>query len=189
TAATGIVPASPVGEPSPAGSAGAAGSTHSDDCGVEPGDRARSRKLPGSATPEDASGCGCVDRTGLRADYRQRGTLSVRQAGGELSGTGAAGKIQRESATAGSHHQTGEFDVAFPAGGSGPSHGAQPSGMAWSVFPFADATGTEDGKGGHGTPLGDLFVLDVASGTTLGAEKSGSDAAQPASGDEMFPKT
>ena len=48
----------------------------------------------------------------------------------ELFGVGAAGKIERQSATLGSHHQTGKFDVALSAGGSGAGHGAQCAGMA-----------------------------------------------------------
>ena len=72
-------------------------------------------------------GVGAADRTGLRADHRQSRALSVRQAGGELSGTGAAGRFQRESATAGTHHQARQFDVALLAGGSGAGHGAQSS--------------------------------------------------------------
>src|SRR6185369_14435360 len=130
TAATGIVAVGSLGKPASARSAGVAGSTESDDRGVEPGDRARSREVRGGATTDDASGCGCADRTGFRSDYRRYGTLSVREASGELSGIGAAGKVQRESATAGPHHQTRKFAVALPAGGSGPSHGAEPARMA-----------------------------------------------------------
>src|SRR3954451_15544218 len=48
-----------------------------------------------------------------------RGTLSLRQAGGELSGTGATGRLQRESPALGTHHQSGQFDRALPAGGGG----------------------------------------------------------------------
>src|ERR1700745_110846 len=35
---------------------------------------------------EDSSGCGRTDRTRLRFDHRRCGALSVREAGGELSG-------------------------------------------------------------------------------------------------------
>ena len=119
-----------------------------------PGDRARSREVRGGATTDDASGCGCADRTGFRSDYRRYGTLSVREASGELSRIGAAGKVQRESATAGPHHQTRKFAVALPAGGSGPSHGAEPARMAQPVFPSAHAAGTEDSESGDGAPPG-----------------------------------
>ena len=57
-------------------------------------------------------------------------SLSLRQAGGQLSGTGAAGGVQRKPAAAGTHHQARQFDDAFPAGGSGAGHGAQSAGMA-----------------------------------------------------------
>src|SRR5207248_2013225 len=115
TAATGIVAVGSLGKPASARSAGVAGWTESDDRGVEPGDRARSREVRGGATTDDASGCGCADRTGFRSDYRRYGTLSVREASGELSRIGAAGKVQRESATAGPHHQTRKFAVGHPA--------------------------------------------------------------------------
>jgi transposase len=48
----------------------------------------------------------------------------------ELSGTGAVGGLEWESATAGTHHETRELSITFSAGGSGASNGAQPSGMA-----------------------------------------------------------
>ena len=52
---------------------------------------------------------------------------------------GAVGKIQRESAAPGAHHQTGEFDRAFLAGGSGAGHSTQSAGMAQQVYPPDDA--------------------------------------------------
>ena len=87
-------------------------------------------KCPSRAAPDDPSRSGCADRAGLRADHRRSRTVSLRQADGQLSGAGAVGRLQRESATAGTHHQAGEFDVAFLAGGSGAGHGAQRAGMA-----------------------------------------------------------
>ena len=89
-------------------------------------------------------------------------SLSLWQAGGQLSGTGAAGGVQRESATAGTHHQARQFDVALPAGGSGAGDGAQPSGMAQQVFSPGDAAGTEDRQGRHGPPTRGSPVLDDA---------------------------
>jgi transposase len=62
------------------------------------------------------------DRTGVRPDHRQRGAFSVWEAGCKLSRTGAARKVQRETAALGSHHQTREFDRTLSAGGSGPSY-------------------------------------------------------------------
>jgi len=97
---------------------------------------------------------------------------------------GAAGKVERESATAGSHQQAGELAVAFPVGGSGPSHGTESFGVAQPVLPPRDAPGTENGEGSDGSPTGDSLVLDVASGTRLPAgEKFGSHAGQPETGD------
>src|SRR5947199_8639736 len=112
TAATGIVAVGSLGKPASARSAGVAGWTESDDRGVEPGDRARSREVRGGATTDDASGCGCADRTGFRSDYRRYGTLSVREASGELSRVGAAGKVQRELTPARPCHGTSDFAVA-----------------------------------------------------------------------------
>ena len=58
------------------------------------------------------------------------GSVSVWQADRELSGTGTVGEVQRESASAGTYHQTRQRTIALPAGGSGASDGAQHSGMA-----------------------------------------------------------
>jgi hypothetical protein len=80
----------------------------------------------------------------------------------ELRGTGTSGRVKRESATARTYYQAGEFDVAFFAGGSGAGHGAQRAGMAEPVFPSGDAAGTEDRQGCYGTPVGSSPVLDVA---------------------------
>ena len=89
------------------------------------------------------------------------------QAGGELSGTGAAGRLQRQSATARTHHQAGEFDLAFLAGGSGAGHGAQPAGVAQQVLSPGDATRTEDRQGRDGAETRRSSVLDVAQGMGL----------------------
>src|SRR5215510_2440843 len=62
-------------------------------------------------------------------------------------------KVQWESATLGSHHQTGEFVVALSVGRSGPSHGTESVGVAQPVLPPGDAAGTENGESGDGTPL------------------------------------
>ena len=169
TRATGVVPVGSVGEPATARSAGVAGSTEPDDRGAESGDRAGSGEVSGGAALADASRSGSADGTGFRADHRESGTLSVWQADGELSGTGAVGGLQRESATAGPHHETRELAVAFPAGGSGASDGAQPSGMAQQVFPPDDATRTEDRQSGDGAKTGGSSVLDDAQGMGLRA--------------------
>ncbi len=58
-----------------------------------------------SASTDDPSRCWSAHRTGLRADHRRSRPLSVREAGGQLSRTGAAGRLQRESPQTGTHYQ------------------------------------------------------------------------------------
>src|SRR5690242_16020487 len=110
---------------------------------------------------DDASRSGCDNRISFRADHRESGSVSVRQADCELSGTGALGRFQWEPATAGTHHETREFDVALLVSGSCPSHGTQRSGMAQQVFPLDDAPGPENRQGRDGAALGGWSVLDV----------------------------
>ena len=169
TAAVGIVRAGSVGEPAAARSAGVAGSFQPGDCGVDAGDRARSRELPCGAAAENASWSRCVNGAGVCADTRRREALPLRQAGGELSGTGAAGRLQRESPAAGSHHQARQFDLAFPAGGSGAGDGAQSAGVAQQIFSPGAAARTEDCESCDGPPVGRAAVLDDAQGMGLRA--------------------
>ena len=99
TAAAGVVSVGTVGKPATTRSA-EDGSTEPDHRGTNPGDRAASREVSGGRATEDTSRSRCLDRTGLRADHRPTRALSVRQAGGELSGAGTAGRVQWQSATA-----------------------------------------------------------------------------------------
>src|SRR5262249_31150057 len=130
TPATGSVPVGAVGQPTPTRSVGFAGSTEPDDCRTESSDRGRGRKMSCSPAVDDASRCRFSHCAGLRTNHRRCRPLSVWQAGGELSRTGAAGRFQWESATTGTHYQAGEFNVAFSAGRSGPGHGTQPARLA-----------------------------------------------------------
>ena len=130
TGATGGVPVSTVGEPATTRSAGVAGPTESDDRRTKSSNRAGTGKMSCSTAVEDASRSWFADGVGFCADHRNGGTVSVWQAGGELSGTGAVGGFERESATAGTYHETRQLSIALLAGGSGASDGAQPSGMA-----------------------------------------------------------
>jgi hypothetical protein len=110
--------------------------------------------------------------------------FSVWEADCELSRTGAAGKVQWKSETAGSHHQTGEFDGAFFAGGGGAGHSAQSSRVAQEVRPPHDATRTQDRQGSDGAETGRCSLLDVAQGMELRAvRKFGSHAGQLGTGD------
>ena len=79
---------------------------------------------------DDPSRSGPVNCAGLRIDHRESGAISVWQADRRLLGVSALRGLERESAATGAYHQTGEFDVALLAGGSGPSYSTQPSGMA-----------------------------------------------------------
>src|SRR5713101_10190295 len=62
---------------------------------------------------DDPSRSGSADRTGLRVDHRESGSVSVWQADRELSGTGAVGGIERESATAGPYTKQGNSLLRF----------------------------------------------------------------------------
>src|SRR6202158_4280965 len=123
------------------------------------------------AALDDAPWGGCTDGLGLGADHRKGRAISVWQTNRELSGTGAVGGLEWESATTGAYHQTGEFDVALLVGGSCPSYGTKHSGMAQQVFPPGHATRKEDRQGGDGAALGDCSVLDVAQGVGLRASE------------------
>src|ERR1035437_1325608 len=118
-----------MGQPATTRSAGVAGPTESDDRRVEPSGRAGSGEMSRGAATDDASRSGRTDGVGLRVDHRERGAVSVWQADRELSGTGAVGRVQRGSATAGTYQQARQLVAAFLAGGSGASDGAQPPGM------------------------------------------------------------
>ena len=87
-------------------------------------------KCPEAQRLEDASRGRFANGAGFRADHRESGAVSVWQADRKLSGTGAVGRFQRRSTTAGTYQQARQRAVAFPAGGSGASDSAQPSGMA-----------------------------------------------------------
>ena len=87
---------------------------------------------------------------------------------------------QWESATAGAHHQAGELEVAFPAGGSSSGHGTQSAGMAPQVCALNDAAWPQDREGRDGAATSDSAVLDDAPGMGLsGLSKCGSHAGQP----------
>src|SRR6266478_2627375 len=59
--------------------------------------------------------------------------------------------------------------ITFPAGGSGASDGAQPSGMAEQVCPLDDAARTENRQGGNGAKTGGSPLLDDAQAMGLRA--------------------
>ena len=130
TRATGVVSTGPLGEPATGRSAAATGSAEPDHNRSVARDRAGSREMSRGQALADASWSGCTDGLSLRINHRKDGTISVQEADRGVFGISALGGLQRESATTGSYHEAREFDVAFPAGGSGPSYSAQPAGMA-----------------------------------------------------------
>src|SRR5713226_4610942 len=151
-----------MGKPATVRSAGVVGSSEPDDRGTESGHRAGSRKVPRSAATDDSSRCRPTHRAGFCADHRESRAISVWETDCELSRTGATGKVQRKSETAGSHHQTREFDGALFAGGGGAGHSAQSSRVAQEVRPPDDAARTQDRQGSDGTETGRRSLLDVA---------------------------
>ena len=114
-----------LGQSSEARSAGVARSTEPHDRRVEPGDRAGSEKCPEARRLMTHPGVGPLTALAFVLIIGQSESVPLRQASGQLSGPGPVGRVQRESATAGTHHQAGQFDVAFLAGGSGAGDGAQ----------------------------------------------------------------
>ena len=68
------------------------------------------------------------------------------EAGCQLSGTGTARKVHRETTALGAHHETREFDRTLSAGGSGPSCRTRRSSVAQQVFASTDAPRTKDGE-------------------------------------------
>src|SRR6202161_611114 len=107
-----------MGQPATGGSAEVAGWAEPDDCRADASDPAGSGEMSGSAAVENPPWGRATDRTGVRADYRESRSVSVWQADRELSGTGAVGGLERESAATGTYHETRELSITFPAGGS-----------------------------------------------------------------------
>src|ERR1700722_18570088 len=134
------------------------------DCRADARDRAGSGEMSGSAAVKNPPWGRATDRPGLRTDYREGRSVSVWQADRELSGTGTVGRFEREPATTRTYHETRQHTVAFPAGGSSASDGAQPPGMAQPVCPPDDEAGTENRQGRHGAETGSSLVLDDAQG-------------------------
>jgi transposase len=85
----------------------------------------RSREMSRGEAVDDPSRGRSPDRAGLRADPRNDRALWLGQGDCKLSGMGAVRKVERGSATAGAHHQTGQLAVALLTGGSGASDGPQ----------------------------------------------------------------
>jgi hypothetical protein len=84
TSTAGKAPIGSLGQPTPAGSGGAAGTPKSNDCGVNDSYRARSQATARSAEANDASRRGSNYSAGFHTDHRDSGTVSLRQADRQL---------------------------------------------------------------------------------------------------------
>jgi len=101
----------------------------------------------------DSPGIGSPDGAGLCADPGESGSVSVWQADRQLSGVGAVGGAQWESATAGPYHETRQLSVAFLVSGSRTGHSTQPPRLAQEVLPPGDAPGAQDRQGCDGPQI------------------------------------
>ena len=126
-------------------------------------------KCPAAQRLRTHPGVGSLTALAFVLIIGRSGAVSVWQADRELSGTGAVGRFQRRSTTAGTYQQARQRAAAFPAGGSGASDGAQPAGMAEQVFSPGDAARAEDCQSRDGPQVGHSVVLDDAQGMGLRA--------------------
>jgi hypothetical protein len=130
--------------------------------GVNRRRRAGSQKTARGAAADDSSWRGTNDGTGFRADHRNLGTVSLRQADRQLCGSRSVRRLQRWPATAGTHQQARQHSAALLAGGSSASGRALGSGLATSVSPPGDASRPSHCQSGYGTQARRSVVLDVA---------------------------
>ena len=91
----------------------------------------------------------------------------LRETDCQLCWSGSGGKVQRRSATTGTHQQTRQRTASLSASGSSAGHGTQSAAMAQQVLASCHAAWTEDRQGGDGPQAGGASVLDVAEGPRL----------------------
>src|SRR5438876_62958 len=137
-------------QPTSARPVGVTGSTDSENSGTDAGSGAGSGEATGGAATDDPSWGGAVDGAGVRTGHRNARTLWLRQADRQLCGAGAVGGVQRGSATAGPHQQTGQLSAAFSAGGSSSGDGPHGPRLAAPAAPPGPATRETDCQGSHG---------------------------------------
>ena len=102
---TGIVSARSMGTPTSPRPARLTRPTDSEDPGLDASARRGSGEAASGAATDDPSRSGSADGLSLRVgDWNSR-TLSLRQANRQLCGSGSFGRVQRRSATAGTHQQ------------------------------------------------------------------------------------
>ena len=164
--------AGPVGEPTPARLARPARPAHAEDPGTEQAGTDRGETAR-DATTETHPGVGPLTALAFELVIGNAGTFSCAQADRQLRGAGAGGRVQRRSATAGPHQQTGQRSVALSAGGSGAGHGAQRSAMAQPVLSPGHAARTEDRQSRDGAKLAvELYWMWRRAGTTTKCKSS-----------------
>ena len=99
-------------------------------------------------------GVGPLTALAFELGDRNSGAFPLRQASGQLCGTGAVGGVQRRSAATGTHQQAGQRAAPVSAGGSSAGHGTKPTAVAQSILPPGDAARTEDCQSGNGAKAG-----------------------------------
>jgi transposase len=91
---------------------------------IEQSDRARSGATSRSTTTDDSSWGRAHHSAGLCPNHRHSGTVSLRPADRQLSGTDSLRGVQRRSLAAGTHYQARQCADAVLAGGGGTDSGA-----------------------------------------------------------------
>ncbi len=102
-----------LGQPAATRLAGVTRSHESYYRGVNSNGRAGSPETARGAAVDDASRRGSTDGTRLRADYRNSGAVSVREANRQLYRADPVGEFQCRPSTAGAHQQARQLSTAF----------------------------------------------------------------------------
>src|ERR1700680_46450 len=148
--ATGIVRAGSVDGAAAARSAPTGGPTDATDRRTQPGGRAGSRATAGGATLDDPSRSGSDHGAGLRVGAGHPRSFSLRQTGGQLSGTDSLRRFQRRETAPGTPEQAGQYVAALPAGRGGASGGALRSAVAAAFPASGHAAATQHRDRRHG---------------------------------------
>lgn len=120
-----------------------------------------------SAAADDSSRDGSDYGAGIRAGDRRSRAFSQQQKTSQLSGADSPRGQLRRQATAGTHQQAGQCDVARPAGGSGARGGAARIPVETGLPPFGHAQEPLHCRGGRGPQAGGAVVVDVEAGRRL----------------------
>src|SRR5271157_46751 len=146
-----------------AGFTGTAGPLAPQDRGAECGDSASHGRTAGGAAADDPSWRRSDHRPGLCADPGSSGSVSLRQASRQLSGTDPMRGIQWRAPTARPHQQARQHPLAFLADRVGACPRTLRSRLAAVPAP-GDASRSSHCQGRDGPKAGSTPVLDVAQG-------------------------